>query len=299
VRRNETKEKAVSVLVVGATGTIGSRVTEALAGDGQEVVGLVRNGSRASALTEGVRPVQADLDDPAAVDRALDGIDRVVLIVANTPRQAEQEAAVIDASRRAGVVHLVKLSVGGAAPDADLALARAHWSGEERLGNSGVPFTVVRPGFFMQNLLQYAAWIEPDGTWALPMGEAPISMVHAADVAEVIASVVTSEPLGRDVVVTGGSALMMNAAAAKLSEASGRPILYVDGDPEEYLRRMVMDGNDEGYARDMATLYDVIVRAGYAAGVSDDVRVLLDREPRSFESFASESASVFGAEGTR
>lgn len=289
----------MSVLVVGATGTIGSRVAEDLAQKGHDVVGLVRDASRAGALPAGVRPIEADLDDAAAVDAALAGVDRVVLIAANTPRQAAQETAVIDAARRAGVVHLVKLSVGGAAPDAGLALARAHWTAEERLRESGVPFTIVRPGFFMQNLLQYAGWIEADGAWRLPMGDAAIAMVHAADVAEVIAAIVPGAPVGRDVSVTGGAALTMTEAAAILAEAAGRPIAYVDGDPEAYLRAMIAAGNDEQYARDMTALYDGIVRAGYAATVSDDASTILGREPRTFAVFATENAAAFRSEAGR
>lgn len=289
----------MSVLIVGATGTIGSRVAADLVRDGRDVVGLVRDASRAAALPEGVRAMEADLDDPSAVDRAMQGVERVVLIVANTPRQADQEATVIDAARRAGVVHLVKLSVGGAAPDAGLALARAHWAAEDRLRESGVPFTIVRPAFFMQNLLQYATWIGADGTWRLPLGDAAIAMVHASDVAEVIAAVVVAEPLGRDVVVSGGSALTMAEAAGILAEAAGRPVTYVDGDADEYFDGMLAAGNDEQYARDMTTLYDGIVRAGYAAAVSDDVRTILGREPRTFTEFAAESAAAFRAEDER
>ena len=285
----------MTVLVVGATGEIGSRVTRELLTRGEPVRAAVRSAARAGAVPAGVDVVVADLDDAAAVDRAVADVDRVVLIAANTPRQAEQEGAVIDAARRAGVAHLVKLSVGGAAPDAGLALARAHWAAEVALRDSGVPATVVRPGFFMQNLLQYAPWIAVDGTWRLPMGEAPIAMVHADDVAAVVAAVVVAAPLADDPVVTGGAALTMAQAAAAIGAASGRPVTYVDGDPEEYFTRMVAEGTEAGYARDLTTLYDQVVRAGWAGAVSGDVETLLHRRPRTFADFAAENAAAFRA----
>jgi uncharacterized protein YbjT (DUF2867 family) len=227
------------------------------------------------------------------VHNAVRGVDRVVLIAANSADQAEQEANVIDAARRMGVQHLLKLSVGGASPDAGLALARAHWKAEEQLRESGVPFTIVRPGFLMQNLVQYASWIEADGSWRLPMGDEPISMVHASDVAKVIARLVSETPSGEDAVVTGGHSLTMAQSAAALSEASGRSIKYVDGDPQEYFARMLASGHDEEYARDMTILYDEVIRAGYAGAVSNDVQKILHRDPLDFADFAAESAGEF------
>jgi uncharacterized protein YbjT (DUF2867 family) len=281
------------VLVVGATGSIGSRVAQDLLARKASVRAVVRSGSRASAVPEGVEAVVADLNEPTAVQAAMTGIDRVVLIAANSPAQADQERTVVEAARRAGVQHLVKLSVGGAAPDAGLALARAHWEAEIALQESDVPFSIVRPGFFMQNLLQYADWIDADGSWRLPMGSAPIAMVHATDVAQVIATVVLSEPLAADAVVTGGAALTMEEATSTISRASGRLITYVDGDPAEYAARMVAAGNDEEYARDMTVLYDQIIRAGYAGAVSDDVHRILHRPPLTFAAFAQEHADAF------
>lgn len=286
----------MTVLVVGATGTIGSRTARELIEQGEDVRATVRNVARVTALPVGAEPVIADLNDAGAVNKAMEDIDRVVLIAANSPRQAEQESTVIEAARRVGVEHLVKLSVGGASPDAGLALARAHWAAEQQLQESGVPSTIVRPGFFMQNLLQYAPWIQADGTWRLPMGEAPIAMVHATDVAQVIASVVRSEPVAEGLSATGGSSLTMTQAAAAIGSASGRTIRYVDSDPEAYFDRMLASGNDEQYARDMTILYDQIIRAGYAGGVSSDVRKTLHRDPLGFAQFAAESVAIFGAD---
>jgi uncharacterized protein YbjT (DUF2867 family) len=291
----KTRRKRMTVLVIGATGTIASRVAQELLEQGDDVRGTVRDASRATALPVGVRPAIADLDDASAVNKALGGIDRVVLIAANSFRQAEQEGNVIEAARRSGVEHLVKLSVGGASPDAGLALARAHWAAEKQLQESGVPFTIIRPGFFMQNLLQYASWIEADGAWRLPMGESPIAMVHANDVAQVIASVVRSEPFAEDVNVTGGASLTMAQAATAIGLASGRPIRYIDGEPDAYFAQMVAAGNDEQYARDMTVLYDQVIRAGYAGAVSGDVQKFLHRDPLDFGHFAAESAPIFRA----
>ncbi|HVV23707.1 MAG TPA: NmrA family NAD(P)-binding protein [Pseudonocardiaceae bacterium] len=160
----------------------------------------------------------------------------VVFITANTSRQVRQEMNVIDAAGRVGVSHLIKLSVPGPSAQAPLALGRDHFHIEERLRASDVPATVVRPGFITQNLLQYAGWIEPDGQWRLPLGDGAIAMVDARDVAAGIAVVV--------------------------DRGAGRSINYVESDADIFYKRYVAAGNEPGYARDITTLYDEMIRCG-------------------------------------
>lgn len=283
----------MTTLIVGATGVIGSRVLTDLVARGQQVRALVRSESRASELPSGADFVVADLDDAEAVDAALEGIERVVLIAANSPTQVAQEGNVIHAAKRHGVAHLVKLSVGGASPDAPLALARDHYEAEQLLKEAGVPASIVRPAFFMQNLLQYAAWISPTGEWSLPLGDLPIAMIDAEDVAAVVAAVVVGDPRSEDPVVTGPSAITMAEAATILSKSSGRTITYIDGNGEDYKARMISEGADERYVDDLTVLYDQIVRAGYAGTVTTDLPNILGRDAKSFDEFAATNADAF------
>jgi uncharacterized protein YbjT (DUF2867 family) len=283
----------MTIAVVGATGIIGSRVTRALLAGGQAVRAVARDHGRATSLLGDVEVAVADLNQASEVDDAFRGVDRAVVITANGPRQLRQEINVVNAAQRAGVRHLAKLSVGGAAPEAPLTMARDHWAAEERLRESGVPATVIRPGFFMQNLLQYAEWIQADGSWSLPLGDGQIAMVDASDVADVVATVVVGDPRGEVSSVTGPAAITMHEVAATLGDAAGRTIRYVDGDPEEYYLRLVAEGYSEVYARDLTTLYDQILRPGYAGVVSDGVEKVLGRKAHPFADFAAEMASTF------
>lgn len=287
----------MTVLVTGATGTIGQHLVRELTAAGVPVRAAVRDPGRATALAgTAAEIVVADLDDARAVDRAVDGADRVVLIAANTDRQLEQESGVIDAAERHGVAHLIKVSVGGAAPEAPLALARDHYEAEVRLRESGTPATIVRPGFLMQNLIQYAGWIGPDGTWPLPLGDAAMAMIDARDVAAGLAGLAGRAPRPwEDLAWPGPEALTMAGAARALGAAAGRSLHYVDGDAEEFYDRLVAAGHEPRYARDLTTLYDVVVRAGWVAATAPDLGGILGRDPRTFAQFAADHAADFRA----
>ncbi len=289
----------MTVLVTGATGTIGGPLVRELSSAGLDVRAAVRSGDRAAVLGDlAASAVEVDLNDPAAVDRAVEGTDQVVLITANSERQVQQESAVIDAAARHGVSHLVKVSVGGAAPDAPLALARDHYLAEQQLRSSSVPASLIRPGFVMQNLLQYAGWIEKDGTWRLPFGAGAMAMVDARDVASGIAAVlVRAVPSAwNEYGWTGPQSLDLSAAATIIGAAAQRPIHYVDGSGEEFYEHYVADGHAPGYARDITTLYDQIVRAGWVAAVVPGLEDLLGRAPRTLADFARDYATSFAAE---
>jgi uncharacterized protein YbjT (DUF2867 family) len=283
----------MTVLVTGATGTIGQHLVRELAGAGHAVRAAVRDRSRAAALEDTTAEiVTVDLGDAQAVDGAVAGADRVVLIAANSASQLRQETHVIDAAARRGVTQLIKVSVGGAGPEAPLALARDHYKAELLLRASGLPATIVRPGFLMQNLIQYVPWITADGVWSLPFGDGAMAMIDARDVAAGLARLAAGAPQpGADLTWTGAEALTLGGAAKVLSDVTGRAVHYVDGDAEQFYERCVAAGYEGRYARDLTTLYDVVVRAGWAGEIVPGIAGLLGRPPRTFADFAVDYAA--------
>jgi NAD(P)H dehydrogenase (quinone) len=281
----------MSVLVFGATGNLGRPLMKELAKLEIEAVGVSRSPSRNS--DESLRLLGLDVADSAALRSAVEAFERVVIIGANTIDQIATESAIIDAAAAAASRQIIKISVSGAADDAPMALGRDHFAIEEHLFASGLPATIVRPGFFMQNLLGYASWIDSDGSWRLPMGEAPIAMVHTGDVAEAIAVTLDDSHIGADYQLTGTDPIDLAAAAKALGDASVRNIKYLDGNGEQFLERLLQDGLQERYARDLVILYDIVIRAGYLAEPSQDLPALLGEPATSFTSFAHEYAHRF------
>ena len=228
-------------VVFGATGAVGSHVLRELVGRGAAVRAFTRDPGR---LPGGVEPARGDLDDAATVRAALDGADRVLLCTPNDPRQVERETGVIDAAVAAGVTRLVKISAVVARPGSPSAFADAHGRIEEHLRASGLPSVVLRPGFYMSNLLAAAATIRDTGRFFLPGADAKVAMTDPRDVAAVAAAVLTGDGHeGRTYTVTGPAALTCAEVAVELSAALRRPVEYV-GVPDEVARAAMRDAGD-------------------------------------------------------
>ena len=170
------------ILVIGATGTVGSEVVRQLVATGERPRALVRDPATArQRLGDQVEHVVGDLDRPETIAAALAGVDRVFLLTTQSSRQPEWERAVIGAAARAGVGQLVKLSVFRADEQSPLQVARQHGKAEQVLAQSGLAATILRPVFFMQNLLAMVH----DGAIATAAGDGRVAMVDARDIAAV------------------------------------------------------------------------------------------------------------------
>ncbi|MFF3941066.1 SDR family oxidoreductase [Streptomyces phaeofaciens] len=285
------------ILVIGATGKIGGEVARLLVSAGSPVRALVRNPSRATALAgQGVELATGDLGDAASLDRAMQGVDRMFLVSAQDPRQADLQGNAVDAALRASVGHIVKVSgiSPSVSPGGPAEIGRQHWRTEHRIEETGVPFTFLRPGFFMQNLLETAApMVSKLGLLAAPMADAPIAMVDSRDIAAVAATVLTSDNHHDRVYdVTGPRAFDHKQLATVLTGATGQRIRYVNTPPGLAAKVLRRQGKPDWHVEhlvDMAELF----RVGAGATVSTTVRDVTGRPPRTIEGFAAEHANSF------
>src|SRR4029453_5145470 len=162
----------------------GSATVRQLTARGVPVRALVRRAEKIAALAgPGVETMVGDLEQPDSLDAALDGVTRALLISPLHPHQAEWQGNLVEAARRAGAVHIVKLSGLGTAPDSPLRSGRWHAQTERHIAATGLPFTCLHPPFFMQNLLRSAAVIAVQGVLVASMQAGKIAMVDARDVA--------------------------------------------------------------------------------------------------------------------
>lgn len=279
-----------TVLVTGATGTVGRHVAAGLVERGVTVRGAARDPSVAD-LPDGVRPVRFAFGEAETYDEAFENVDALFLM--RPPQIANVRRAILPAVRRAraaGVRHVAFLSLQGA----DRNPVVPHRTIEDDLKRHGPAWTMLRPGFFFQNLIAPHGpdVVEHDQIY-LPAGRGRTAFVDARDVADAAVRVLT-EPghEGKGYELTAGEPLRYDEIAEALSASLGREIRYVDATPWGFWSRMRSRGHPHAQIAVMSALYTTC-RLGWAGHVSDELATLLGRPPRTIETFASDHRDVW------
>ena len=283
-----------TILVTGATGVVGSRVVHEILQRGAPARALVRDADRARSVPDGdVELAVGDFAEPHTLDTALDGVEQVFLACANHPRQAEYEMNLIDSASRAGVRRIVKLSALGASVGSPLAFCDAHGRIEEHLARTEITAVVLRPTFYMSNLLASAAAVRHTGQLFLPAGAAAVAMVCPLDVAAAAAAALDGDAVVAGTYrLTGPEAITFATVADELAEAVGWPVRFVDV-PEDAARASMVGSSMPPWIVDNLITLFRFLRRGAQKEVGDDVRALTGRHPRSFASFARDHAAAF------
>jgi uncharacterized protein YbjT (DUF2867 family) len=279
------------LLVTGATGNIGRELIAALKEKGAEVRLLVRDPARAVGRPE---CVVADLDDPATLAAAFDGIDRLFLLTPGIGLTQTRHA--IAAARAAGVRHIVQLSSSNVLGDPMPAMGRWHHDREELVRASGIAATVLRPGGFMTNALDWLPSIREGGFVLDPIGAGRYAPIDPADIAAVAAVALTEDGHeGKAYVLTGEQTFTVAEQVRILSAAIGRDLeVRPVASPEETVRSRFPHGAPPALAEALIEGF-ALMRADTTGFRTDTVRQLLGRTPRTFADWCTRNAHRFGS----
>ena len=288
------QEAMMMILVIGATGNIGSEVARQLVAKGVGVRALVRDRAKAEALLgTKVQLVAGDLSRPETVAAAMAGVDKLFLVTPFHLDQIAMKSAAIKAAKQAGVKHIVMSTGIGAGPDAGVEIGRWHGKNQEEVKATGVAYTFLKPNFFMQNMLMFAGTIREQGAFHMPLGDSRVSWVDVRDIAQV--GVVALSEAGhenKEYPITGGETVSCVEMAAILSDVLGRAVNYVDIPLATAKVGMIAAGMPEKLADLMNELY-ALGPAGHLAYVADTVEVVTGRRPRAFRQFVEDHAAAF------
>lgn len=279
------------VLVTGATGNTGSGLVPALRSAGVDVRAFVRNESKAQPLKDaGAEIVVGDLDRPETIEPAVEGVDKIYLLTWNGPTQAQQAENVIKAAKQAGKPHLVRHSMWG--PESRI--IKQGRQVEEALKSSGLPWTLLKPTFFMQNTMMAAQTIASDGVIYLAMKDGKLGMIDLRDIVDAAVAVLTgSGHEGKSYILTGPAAISFHDVAATFSKVLGKDVKYVSVPGEAALDSMLGIGMPEWIAKGYVELFEGFSE-NFANRATDNVAILTGHPARSFEQFARDYAQVFG-----
>src|SRR5262245_28301241 len=232
------------ILIIGAAGLTGSAIAREFSRNGVAVRALVRDRSRTGGLAElpYIELVEGDMARAETLDRALEGIDRVLMISSSNAQMLETQCRFVDACKAAGVAHVVKFSgkESGIGFDAKkFPFTRMHEEIERYLEESSLVWTHLRPSQFMQVYLREAATIVGKGLLRLPLDDVRLSPVDVEDIAKIAFALLTQGGhQGRAFEITGPQALSMAEIAAAIEEATDKPVRYQKITIEEHRREM-------------------------------------------------------------
>ena len=261
-----------NILVTGATGTQGGAVIDHLLADSEqwEIYGLTRDATSdaAEALeARGVTVVEGDMTDADRIGELVDGMDAVYGVTTfmeqGTDIEVEQGITLAEAAAEAGVDHFVYSSVGSADEDTGLAHFESKWTVEQRIEELGLPATVVRPVFFMQNFAYMMREEVMDGHLTMPLQEGvSLAVVDATDIGQtVVAALTDPDTFLGEVITLAGDDLTLEEFAAAFSDQLGHAVEPVHADIKDYremagneLADMFQWFNDVGYDIDIPAL---------------------------------------------
>jgi uncharacterized protein YbjT (DUF2867 family) len=281
------------LLIIGGTGNIGRELTAALDASDAKVRLLVRDPARAAGRAIGrAERVVADLDRPETLPAAFQGVDRLFLL---TPGIGlAQTGHAVAAARAAGVRHIVHVSSFNVLGDPMPAMGRWHHDREELVRASGIAATILRPGGFMTNVLDWRTTIREGGFVLDPISPGRYVPIDPADIAAVAALVLTQDGHeARDYVLTGEETLTVVEQARILSAAIGRDLeIRPVASPEEAVRSRFPHGAPPALADALVEGF-ALMRADTAGFRTDTVRRLLGRAPRTFADWCARNAHRF------
>ena len=281
------------ICVTGAGGTVGSEVIKQLeSAKAPFRAAYFSNEKAEAARARGIDAVIIDYNRPETLRAAFQGCDKLFLLGPNALNQTQLELNAVQAAKAAGVRHIVKQSVVGAAEEA-FAFAKVHRPVEKAIESSGFAWTFLRPNSFMQNVVTYMGeTIKAEGAFYSASGKAKISHVDVRDIAAVAVKALT-EPNheGKAYTLSGPEALTYDELANELSKVLGRSISHINLSPSDLKNGMLAEGMPKEIADWMLDL-ERYYREDQASRITNDIKQVTGRDPRRFAQYARDCASL-------
>jgi uncharacterized protein YbjT (DUF2867 family) len=291
----------MNILVIGGTGMVGSHVVQGLVAKGEQVHVLTRSADKADVLPLGASGIIGDLHKPDTLRWAMRGIDRVCLVTPLSPTETEEGLATVAAARRAGVRHLVYLSVYHVEQAPHIPHFKSKMEIQKALRNSGMAFTLIMANNFFQNDLVYRESILEEGVYLQPIGDIGVNRVDVRDIADAVVTTLTQT--GHEFhcyPLIGVEALTGQDTAEIYSRSLGREIRYGGNDLDVWgdKARHTLPG---WLVQDLRLMYEFFQHHGLRANETDFTLQanVLGHLPRCFHTFVRETVAAWMPDGHR
>ncbi|MAS29025.1 MAG: hypothetical protein CMC44_00115 [Flavobacteriaceae bacterium] len=282
------------ILITGATGKTGSATAKSLGEKGERFRALIRNEEKKEGLESiGGEVVIGSIENTDVVNQSMQGVKTVLVLLPNSESQLALEKQLVDSAKQAGVERIVKMSSIEATPDATSQIPKLHLESEEYIKQSGLAWTMIKPNFYMQNLLASAGTIKDQGKIFLPMGEGKTGMIDTTDVGTVIAKVLSEdghESMNHE--ITGPEILSFYEVAEIFSKALGKQVDYVDVPMDAYKETLGQFLTNQWHLDAVIDLFKGIAEGGIE-DKTNTFNELTGETPKSLSQFLAENSFIF------
>jgi uncharacterized protein YbjT (DUF2867 family) len=279
----------MKILVTGGTGHVGSEVVKELQKRKADIRLLVRKED--TATPAGVEKAVGDLLDPVSVQKAMEGVDKLYLLNAVLPDELTQGLIAYDLAKKLKLSHVVYHSVFRVEHFKDVPHFASKLAIENALREFDVPFTVLRPNYFVQNDASLKDPLTKAGIYPMPLGDVGVSVVDVRDIAEAAAIVLTSgEHSGKTYNLNGPEVVSGPKAASIWGEVLGKKIQYTGHNMDAFEEQMRKKAPSWS-AFDIRMMFEGYLERGFVAedGDLETLTKLLGHAPRRYEDFARET----------
>jgi uncharacterized protein YbjT (DUF2867 family) len=279
----------MTILVTGATGKIAHHLIPLLVDDGRSVRAMVHSRDKEPCVQrQGAETAVASFDDPRSLELALQGVETVLLLTPPHPRAAEWASTCIALAKETGIKRIVRISAILAGPNGPSDNNRQHGRTDDEIRRSGIAYVILRPHFFMQNLLADIDTLKSENVLQAAAGTAKLGMIDVRDIADVAkCALIDARWDGNAYDLTGPASISFEEIVHELSDLLRRPINYVPITPKELAQKVREMGLDEWSAQ---SFHDYLQAYGEGWGdfTTDAVETISGHRARSFSQFAEE-----------
>ncbi len=287
----------MKILVTGGTGNVGGAVVSELLQRGAEVRVLARKQPEPGKLPAGVEVAIGDLLDPVSVEQAMRGVDKLFLLNAVVTDELTQALIAYGIAKRVGIKHVTYLSVFKVDQFRDVPHFASKLAVENALREFGVPYTILRPGYYIQNDANLKDALTGPGVYPMPIGTAGIAAADVRDIAEAAAiSLAEDGHDGQTYDIVAPTMISGPGNAALWGQLLGKEVLYTGHNFDQWEQGM-RTRMPSWSAFDLRMMFQGYYDRGFASTEAEVARLmkLLGHAPRSYEEFAAETAALWKA----
>src|SRR6267143_37976 len=281
------------ILITGASGSVGKTVLQEAIGKESNVRAMYRSREEAAKAPSGCEPVLADYSDMQSLRKALDGVTSVYVVCSPIPQLVELESNVLNVCKESGVKHVV-LNFSLGAGDYQKSFPGWHRKVEDKLKETGMGYTILRPNGFLQNIVTYNALsIRAQGAFYVSMGYAKVSNLDVGDIAVVaVKALKGGTHAGKTYELNGPEAVSNQELAKRISAVTGRAVNYVDIPESAQREAMLGLGIPDWQVTALLELQQYYKQGG-GAKTDGVLQALIERAPVTLDQYLAANAREF------